>query len=116
MKSATHRLYMNFERTAGAYQPYLSRLAVLLVTVCAIAGFLYGVFLLEAVGQAAARTSAERQIEDLSSQLSALEGQYLAATRELTPERAAMLGYVTPSDVSTVIVDGSAASLSFAGH
>ncbi|HEV8666633.1 MAG TPA: hypothetical protein VN665_02170, partial [Candidatus Paceibacterota bacterium] len=69
MKSATFQLQVNLERVAVKYHPYLSRVAAFLVVVCAVSAFLYGVFLLEAVGQAAARTTAERQINDLSSQL-----------------------------------------------
>ena len=107
---------MRTESIAVAYQPYVPRVAVLLVLICAVSAFLYGVFLLEAVGQTASRTSAERQIHDLSGQLGVLEGQYLAATKELTPERAEALGYVTPAQVSTVIVNGNASSLSFVSH
>jgi len=103
------------ERVAVTYQPYLPRIAATLVVVCAIAAFLYGAFLLEAVGQAASRTNAERQIHSLSVELSVLEGQYLTATKELTPERAKALGYVQPSQVSTVVVNGNA-SLSFVSH
>ena len=113
MTSITHDVQVKVERVAVTYQPYLPRVAVLLVVVCAISAFMYGIFLLEAVGQAASRTSAERQIHDLSSQLSVLEGQYLAATKELTPERAQTLGYVTPTQVSSVVVNSNAASLSF---
>ncbi len=113
--TSTHDLQLHIERVAVRYQPYLSRIAALLVVVCALSAFLYGFFLLEAVGQAASLTSAERQIHDISSQLGILEGQYLAATKELTPERAAMLGYVTPAKVSTVVV-GAATSLSFVSH
>ena len=42
----------------------------------------------------------------------ALEGQYLAATKSLTPEKAQALGLVAPSQVSTVVV-GKSSSLSF---
>jgi hypothetical protein len=113
MKFQTHSAYANIERAAVTYQPYMPRVAALLVVVAAMAAFLYGIFLLEAVGQAASRTSAERQIRDLSSQLSVLEGRYLAATKDLTPERAQALGYVTPTEVSTVVVNGNATTLSF---
>lgn len=106
-------MHIRVERVAVAYQPYMPRIAALLVVVCALSAFLYGIFLLEAVGQAAARTVAERQIHELSSQLSVLEGQYLAATKDLTPERARELGYVTPVQISTVVVNSSASSLSF---
>src|SRR5258708_837966 len=110
----TQTLQITTERIAVTYQPYLARVAAFLVVAAAIAAFLYGIFLLEAVGQAASRTTAERQIRDLSSQLSVLEGQYLAATKELTPERAASLGYVAPAQISTVVI--SKAPLSFVSH
>jgi hypothetical protein len=113
MKPAIHNLQMRTESVAVVYQPYLPRVAALLVVVCAVSAFLYGIFLLEAVGQAASRTSAERQIHDLSGQLGVLEGQYLAATKELTPQRAEALGLVVPAQVSTVVVDNNASSLSF---
>lgn len=99
-------------RVAVTYQPFVPRVAVLLAVICALSMFLYGIFLLEAVGQTAMRTSSERQIRELSSQLATLEGQYLAATKELTPEKARELGYVTPAKVSTVVVDK--ASFTFA--
>ena len=109
----SNTVYVKVERVAVAYQQYLSRVIVFLVVVCAVSAFLYGIFLLEAVGQTASRTSAERQINDLTGQLSTLEGQYLATAKELTPERAQALGYVTPAEVSTVVVNGNTSSLSF---
>lgn len=108
MYNSIHTIQIRTERIAVAYQPYVPRVAALLVVVCAVAAFLYGIFLLEAVGQAASRTSAERQIRELSSQLSILEGEYLAATKDLTPDRARALGYVLPAQVSTVVVNSSA--------
>ena len=105
-----------FEKTAIKYQQYLPRVAAFLVVLIAVSAFLYGIFLLEAVGQAASRTTAERKIQDLSSQLGVLEGQYLAATKELTPQRAATLGYIAPAQVSTVVIDNKANSLSFVSH
>jgi hypothetical protein len=115
MKPNLHTIQIRTERVAVAYAPYMPRVAAALVVLCAVSAFLYGIFLLEAVGQAASRTSAERQIHDLSSKLSVLEGQYLAATKELTPERAKAEGYVTPAQVSTVVLDSNT-SLSFVGH
>jgi hypothetical protein len=103
------------ESVALTYQPYLPRVAAALAVVCALSAFLYSVFLLEAVAQAASRTSAERQIHDISSELGVLEGQYLAATQSLTPARARALGLVAPAQVSTVVV-GEKSSLSFVGH
>lgn len=94
------------------YNGYLPRIAALMATIFAISIFLYGIFLLEAVAQAASKTTAERQIESLSSQLGVLEGKYLSATQALTPQRAEALGYVAPARISTVVVQGPA-SLSF---
>jgi hypothetical protein len=56
-----------------------------------------------------------RHLFTRGGKLSVLEGQYLAATKELTPERAKSMGYVTPANVSSVVVSG-AAPLSFVGH
>jgi|SRR6185437_9629164 len=116
MHTLTHNLYRKVESVAVAYNPQLPRIATILVIVCTLSAFLYSVFLLEAVAQAASRTSAERQIEELGSQLSVLEGQYLQATQSLTPQRAKTMGFVAPSDVSTVIVNGKATSLTFVGR
>ena len=116
MNPTIQSFQVKFERTAVTYQQYLPRIAAFLVVVIAVSAFLYGIFLLEAVGQAASRTTAERQIHELSSQLGVLEGQYLAATKELTPQRAAALGYIAPARVSTVVVDNKVGSLSFVSH
>lgn len=116
MKELTYNMNRGVERVAVAYLPYIPRVAASLAVICALSAFLYGAFLLEAVAQAASQTSAERQIESLSSQLGVLEGQYLSATQGLTPARAQALGLVAPKTVSTVIVGGEAASLSFVGH
>jgi hypothetical protein len=98
------------ESIAITYQPYIPRIAATLAVMCALSAFLYSAFLLEAVAQAASRTTAERQIRDISSTLGVLEGQYLMATESLTPER------VAPAEVTTVVVGGSAESLSFVGR
>ena len=99
MNELTQTVQKKIEHTAIAYQPYLARVAAALVVLCALSAFMYGIFLLEAVGQAASRTSAERQIRELSGKLSMLEGDYLAATKELTPDLAHKLGYVAPAKV-----------------
>jgi hypothetical protein len=104
------------ESIAITYQPYIPRIAATLAVMCALSAFLYSAFLLEAVAQAASRTTAERQIRDISSTLGVLEGQYLMATESLTPERARALGFVAPAEVTTVVVGGSAESLSFVGR
>ncbi len=112
MHELTFKFNRTLERTAVQYHSYLPRIAALLATIFAVSLFLYGIFLLEAVAQAASKTTAEHQIESLSSQLGVLEGKYLSATQALTPQRAEALGYVAPAHISTVVVQGPAA-LSF---
>lgn len=96
------------------YQPLLSRAAVVLACVCAISAFLYGAFLLEAVAHTAALTTAEEQIVALNAKLGDLEAQYLSQTESLTPDRATALGFVTPTDVTTVFANAESKSLSLA--
>ena len=74
--------------------------------------FLYGFFLLEAVGHTADRTHAQRQIDDYTSKLSTLEQTYLTATRDMTLDRAKELGYVAPAQVATVYVQDPSHALS----
>jgi hypothetical protein len=97
---------------AITYTPYLVKLSALLAAVIIMSVLLYGIFMLEAVAQTAKRTSAERQVRDLASRVSSLEGNYLASTRELTPARAAELGYVTPVKTTTVFASANSLSLS----
>ena len=116
MHEITYELNRKVERAAVLYHPHLPRVATIMVIAITLSAFLYGTFLLETVAQAASRTSAERQIKEISSQLSILEGQYLAATQTLTPTRAKALGFVPPATVSTVIINDKAASFSFVSH
>jgi hypothetical protein len=95
------------------WQLYLSRSIAALVSVCALSVFLYVVFLMLAVQHTAARTSAQREVDALTVHLSGLETQYLAKTKELTPARAAELGFVQPHLVSAVFADTNARTLSF---
>ena len=74
----------------------------LLAAVCAVSAFLYGVFLLEAVGHTANRARASQDIRELKSKLSDLESRYFSATVALTPAYASALGFVSPSNVTTV--------------
>ena len=87
----------------------------LLACICAASVFLYGVFLLEAVAHAAARTSAQRHIREINAQLGTLEAQYLSQTQVLTPAKAQELGFVAPLSISTVFVS-TARSLSLRGQ
>jgi len=100
------------EQAAVVYQPYLNRALVFLVVVLTVSVFLYCAFLLEAVANAAAKTTAERNTIKLTEQLSSLENQYLALTQSLTPERAKALGLVTPTNVASVYAHGESGSLS----
>lgn len=110
MKKNIHR---GVEQVAVAYHPYIGRTTALLSIVLAASIFLYSTFLLEAVAHTAAKTIAERQLQSITEQLSSLEGQYLASTETLTPQKAALLGFVTPVAVTSVYAHGESGSLSF---
>lgn len=97
------------------YHRHIRRAFVLLAIVCAVSAFLYGFFLLEAVGNAASRAQATSAIKEIKSQLSGLESRYLAATQALTPERAAALGFVAPHSVSVVYATDGSQVLTYAG-
>jgi hypothetical protein len=94
------------------YTPILKRTMAFFTAIVVLSVFLYGIFLLEAVGNTAERTSAERQIHALTSKVSSLEQAYLSQTREMTLERAAALGFVKPSIVTTVFATAETHSLS----
>ena len=87
---------------ALTYTSRLTRAAALLACVTACALLLYGVFLLEAVGSTAKRAAAEREMKSLTVELSTMQAEYFAYTKEVSPERAAELGFVKPTEVSTV--------------
>ncbi len=89
-------------KALALYNLYARRTFALLATVCAVSVFLYGMFLLEAVGHTAARAHAGHTMTELKSKLSAVESEYLAATQALTPARAESLGFVAPKLVATV--------------
>lgn len=99
---------------AIAYNPFLARLSAILAGAIALSALLYGVFLLEAVAHTAARTAAERHVRDTVARISALEGEYLARTRTLTPAFAQELGFVAPVRVTTVFAGAEPGSLSAA--
>lgn len=84
----------------------------LLGVVAAVSLFLYAFFLLGAVAHTAQRTQAQREIKSITSKLSVLEEQYLSSTKSMTLDRARSLGYVTPSEVSTVYSVDPARALS----
>ena len=87
---------------ALVYTPRLHQLSAIMAAIIACSLLLYGVFLLEAVGSTAKRASAEREIKTLTAELSTMQARYLAYTKEVSPERAAALGFVPSTDVSTV--------------
>jgi hypothetical protein len=95
------------------WQLYLTRSIAALVGLLALSVFLYVVFLMLAVQHTAARTTAQRDADALTVHVSSLETQYLAKTKELTPARAAELGFVQPRLVSAVFADANAHTLSF---
>ena len=69
---------------------------------CALSVFAYGALLLVAVREAAAATTAEREIHALTVSVATLESVYLAKTRSLTLEQAQELGFVPPERLFTV--------------
>ncbi len=87
---------------AHAYTPYAHRVLALLAAVVALSVVLYGIFLLEAVGNTAKRTAAERAIRSLTSEVSTLEQAYLTHTRDITAARAQALGFVSPESITTL--------------
>ena len=97
---------------ARTYTPHLTRAMALCASVIAFSIFLYGVFLLEAVGNTARRTAIEREIRSVTSELSSLEQMYLSQTREMTLARAHMLGFVVPETITTVFVTHESQALS----
>ncbi len=92
--------------------PYLTKISAVLAVVIALCALAYGVFLLEAVANAAERTAAERHVRDLTSRVSALEEQYLAVARTLTPDLARSMGFVAPERTTTVFATNASRSLS----
>lgn len=90
----------------------MRRAVALLGLISAVSLFLYAFFLLGAVAHTAQRTHAQREIKAITSTLSSLEEQYLSSTKQMTLERARTLGYVTPSEVSTVYAVDPARALS----
>ena len=99
--------------TIAMWNVRLQRLTVLLCGVCALAVFCYAAFLLMAVAHAARITGAEQHIATLKTDVSKLQSEYLAATKALTPERAAALGFVVPEVVVAVYASTPALSLNF---
>ena len=97
---------------AITYTPYLAKTSAALAAVIALSVLLYGIFLLEAVANTAKRSSAERQVRDLTSRVGLLEGEYLAHTRALTPQLAQEMGFVSPTSITTVFAAAGARSLS----
>ncbi len=100
---------------AITYTPHLRRVMAALAAILALSVFLYGIFLLEAVGNTARRSAAEHDIRALTSKVGGLEATYLSKTREMTLERAHELGFVTPTKVTTVVATLGSGSLTF-GH
>lgn len=92
---------------SAALEQYRNRLFAVLAAACVLAVFCYGAFLLLAVAHTAARTAAERELRELRAQAGDLETQYLESVRELTPERAVQLGFVSPERTSVVYADAA---------
>ena len=97
-------------QTLTTYQSVFTRAAAVFGGAIALCVFCYGVFLLGAVAYTATRTEVSREILTLTTRVSALEEEYLALVRTLSPHEAEMLGFVKPS--VTTVVYGTAASRS----
>lgn len=97
---------------AVVYNPHMAKMIALGAVIIALSLFLYGFFLLEAVAHTASRAGAERQIETLTSKVSALEQTYLAKTSSMTLEHAATLGFVPPAEVAIIYANAEAHTLS----
>ncbi|MBC7836903.1 hypothetical protein H7X87_03975 [Acetobacteraceae bacterium] len=95
------------------YTPLLNRLALVMCACIVLSLFLYGIFLLQAVVHTAGRATAERRIDALATKTSALEVQYLAKTKELTPARAQALGFVPPASASVIYATAASRSLGY---
>jgi len=83
---------------------YTARAIALLGGVCALSVFFYATFLLLTVTHAAGQTAIERQINALAAHVSDMETQYLVATKDITPDKALAMGFVSPNQkqISTV--------------
>lgn len=95
----------------AVYDAYTPKAAAILSGICAVSVFLYGIFLLLAVVHTTQRTALEKQITVHMALLGDLEAQYLAQTKNFTPERAQELGFAAPVAVTTVFAGGAAAAL-----
>lgn len=89
-----HALALYFKLSRALY--------ALCIAVITVSVFAYGALLLGAVAHAAHQTEAQESIKKLSQELGSLEAHYLTQTKELSPERAAALGFVAPISVATV--------------
>ena len=89
----------------------MNRTIAVLGVFCTLSVFLYGIFLLMAVTHTASRTGAERQINKISAHLGDIEMTYLTQQKTLTPERAAELGFVKSTTVSTVFASANSKTL-----
>ncbi|HYF12928.1 MAG TPA: hypothetical protein VD928_01355 [Candidatus Paceibacterota bacterium] len=87
---------------AITYSTHLTRIMAVLAVITALSVFLYGIFLLEAVGNTASRARVQKDIRDVASRVSALEEVYLEKTRQITLKRAQDMGFVAPYEVTTV--------------
>lgn len=96
---------------AITYTPYLARAMAVCAALIALCVVLYGILLLEAVGNTAKRTSAERDIRNLTSHVSSLEQAYLDKTKSVTLEKAQSLGFVAPQKITTVFASAKIPSL-----
>lgn len=95
-----------------AYQPVARQIMALASMVCFISVVLYGMFLLFAVGSAAAQQKYESDARDIMASLATLEAHYLAASSALTPQKAQELGLVTIPSARVAYVEADVPTLS----
>lgn len=98
-------------RALTLYRLYGRKVAATLAAVVAVSVFLYGALLLGAVAHAAHRSNTEQSVRTIVGKVSELESRYLSLTKALSPERAAALGFVEPTEVATVVVGQGALTL-----
>ena len=95
-----------------AYQPVARQIITFASIVCFISVMLYGMFLLFAIGKAAAQQKYEGDARDIIASLATLETHYLAASNALTLQKAQELGLVIIPSAQVAYVEADAPTLS----
>ena len=95
------------------YEPRIQRVAALAIACITVSAFMYGFFLLGAVSHTATRTKEESAVRTLRTEVSEMQMQYLTLTRAITMERAEVLGFVAPQNLSTIFATAAERQLTF---